>query len=195
MIARYEPAIIILWTMATAAVSFADLQHPVRTALALVFLGFVPGLAVIRLSRLQGLGIRLLLALPSSLAIAAVVSAALVYSGFPSWDLGLSALLSITVGAVALDLARPIVFAERTGQPRRKLDDESRQAALIQTLLDGGTLAEAAKAAGVSTATLQRALHRSNALWTAVSVATHHESQAELDDSRAPLDPRRSLRR
>ena len=161
--------------MVTAALAFSNVEHPIRTIFTLVFITFVPGLAIIRLVHLEGLTIRLLLAPPTSLAVAALVSAILVYSGIPSWNLGLSALVSLTVGLVVADFARRDVEFE-PHVPRRKLDDEARQAALVQTLLDGGTLADAASAAGVSTATLRRALHRSTPLRGAVRVATHGES-------------------
>jgi hypothetical protein len=184
---RLEPALLIAWTMATAAMSFSGVQHPLRTLFALAFLAFVPGLAVIRLARLDGHGVRLLLAVPTSLAITAFVSAVLVYAGAPSWDLGLAGLMALTLGAIALDLARPS-FARERPVPRRKLDDESRQAALIHALVDGGSLSDAAAAAGVSAATLQRALERSNRLRLAVLAATHGESESA--GGRAPADDR-----
>ena len=178
MIRRYEPALLLLWTMITAALAFSDLQSPIRSAFALTFLAFVPGLALLRLVGFEDYTVRLLLALPTSLALAAIVSATLVYSGLPSWDLGLSVLVAIAVGAVALDLAHPVILGSRTAPvPKRKLDDESRQAALIRALMDGGTLKQAADAAGVSMATLQRALRASNRLRSAASVA----SRGELD--------------
>jgi hypothetical protein len=177
MMSRFEPAVLITWTMATAAVSLADVHHPIRTVIVMVFLAFVPGLAIVRFARIGGYGVRLLLALPTSLSLAAVVSAVLVYSGVPTWDLGLAALLSVTVGFVLLDVARPSILREQS-VVRRKLDDESRQAALLQTLIDGGSMSDAARAAGVSPATLRRALQRSNRLRLAVSVATHRQSES-----------------
>jgi lambda repressor-like predicted transcriptional regulator len=176
---RYEPALLLAWSMSAAGLAFADVDHPIRTVFALVFLAFVPGLAITRALHLNGLATRLLLALPISLSLAALISAALVYVGFPSWNLGLSMLLSVTVGAIASDLARVSIPTHRPGRiTRNKLDDETRQAALVHSLLEGATLAEAAQAAGVSTTTLQRALQRSERLRMAAMVATHGELDA-----------------
>jgi hypothetical protein len=181
---RYEPALLLACTMSAAGLSFADIQHPVRTAVTLFFLAFVPGLAITRAIRLEGLEARLVLAVPTSLGLAAVVSAAFVYFGVPSWDLGLSVLISITVGAVAADLARGAIPAHRAGRfNRSKLDDEGRQAAIVHTLVEGGSLADAAQAAAVSTATLQRALQRSKRLRMAASVASHGELDSPDDAS------------
>lgn len=178
MIRRYEPAFLLLWSMITAALAFGDLEHPIRSAFALGFLAFVPGLALVRLLGFEDFTSRLLLALPTSLALAAVVSAAVVYAGLPSWDLALSILIAVVVGAVALDLARPTILAPRVSQSsKKKLDDETRQAVLIRTLMDGGTLSEAADAAGVSIVTLKRAMRTSDQLRLAASVA----SRGQLD--------------
>jgi hypothetical protein len=175
MIRRYEPAILLAWSMVTAALSLGDVQHPIRSTFTLVFLGVIPGLAITRVLRLR-LADRFLLAVPISLSLAALTSAVLVYSGYPSWDLGLSLLLAAAIGAITLDLARASITADRAVQTSRtNLDDETRQAQLIASLMKGGTLAEAAEAAGVSNATLQRALRRSDRLRMAVSVASHGE--------------------
>lgn len=176
MTARVEPAALIAWASVTAALTYADVHHPIRSLFALVFFAFVPGLAVVRLCRFGGLGARLLLAAPTSLALAAVVSAVLTYSGIPMWNLGLGILIIITAAFVALDILLRSRWHEGT-VPRRKLDDEARQAAMIQVLLAGGSISEAAGAAGVHPATLRRALRRSSRLSMAVSVATHGESE------------------
>lgn len=179
MTARYEPTLILAWSGAAAALSFGDIQHPIRSALVLGFLAFVPGLALVRLLGLQGALPRLLLALPTSLALTAIVSGVLAYGSFPNWELGFSVLLALAIGAVVLDVARRPLAAPRVSRrPRTKLDDDARQAALIQALSEGGTLADAARAAGVSVATLRRALRTSPRLRMAVSVT----SQAGLDD-------------
>lgn len=183
MTSRLEPAALIAWTGVTAGLSFADVHHPIRSLFALVFFAFVPGLAIVRLGRFGGLGTRLLLAAPTSLGLAAVVSAILTYSGVPSWNVGLGVLIIITAAFVALDIFVRSTRRQRS-VPRRKLDDEARQEALIQALLAGGSVAEAADAAGVHPATLRRALRHSSRLSMAVSVATHGES--ELRDGPSP---------
>jgi hypothetical protein len=186
MIRRYEPALLLLWSMLAGALAFGDVDHPIRSAVVLGFVALGPGLALVRLLGFEDYTTRLLLALPTSLALAAVVSAFLVYGGLPTWDLGLSALIAVAVGAIALDLAHPgTIFAPRPAPAsKRKLDDESRQAALINMLMDGGTLDEAADAAGVSMATLQRALQSSDRLRRAASVA----SRGRLDAIGARVD-------
>jgi hypothetical protein len=60
---------------------------------------------------------------------------------------------------------------------RSKLDDEDRQAAIVDILVEGWSLAKAAQAAAVTTATLQR----SSRLRMAASVAPHGELQAPQD--------------
>jgi hypothetical protein len=182
VIRRYEPAFLLLWSMIAAALAFGDVEHPIRSALVLGFLAFVPGWALVRLLGFEDYMSRLLLALPTSLGLAAVVSAALVYAGLTSWDLALSVLIAVAVGAVSLDLAHPRILAPRASRSsKRKLDDENRQAALIRTLMDGGTLIEAADAAGVSMATLQRALRSSDQLRLAASVASRGQLDAHVE--------------
>ena len=88
--------------------------------------------------------------MPLSLSIAALVGGILVYSGFPSWDLALTLLISLTVAGVIVDLVRPRVVMIPMPDLRvpGKLNDEDRQARLMQSLLEGGSLDDAAAAAG-----------------------------------------------
>ena len=83
---RFEPALLLAWTMLTAALCFGDFDNVVRIAFAISFLGAVPGLAIGRLLGLDG-EVRWLTAIPLSLATDAIVSGALVYFGVASWDL------------------------------------------------------------------------------------------------------------
>ena len=69
-----------------------------------------------------------------------------------------------------------------------KLDDETRQARLVEELLAGGTLAEAAEAAGVSMRTLQRSLRRSDALRRAVEVASFRDDSGMTLTDRNTMD-------
>lgn len=171
---RLEPTLLLAWTMFTSAFVFGDFSGPFRVVFALVFLGVVPGLAFARLVRFTDPEVRLLTAIPLSLAFDAIVSGALVYFGVPSWDLGLSILVSLVVAALVIDLARPEIGLGPVPQLQvpGKLDDEARQARLVDVLLAGGTLADGAAAAGVSRSTLTRALRRSEALRRAVEVAS-----------------------
>lgn len=170
--------------MVTAVLVFGDVHHPVRATVSLIFVAFVPGLAILRLIGLRDLEMTILLAIPLSLSLDAAMSAVLVYAGLSAWNLGLSILLSVTVGAVILDVARPRVAAVRS--PRHvggKLEDEVRQAEVVRALLDGGSLADAAEAARVDVTTLQRAIRRSPAFRSAVAVASR--SMVDGDDVRA----------
>jgi len=179
---RFEPPLLLTWTMLTAALVFGELGGPVRVIFALTFLGAVPGLAVTRLVGFSDLEARLLVAVPLSLSISAIVSGALVYLGVPSWDLGLSILISLTVAAVIADLARLELGLGRVDdlQLPGKLDDEARQARLVDALQAGGSLADAAEAAGVSRSTVYRSLRRSAALRRAVDVASHGTVDPDL---------------
>jgi hypothetical protein len=176
---RFEPALLLAWTMLTAALCFGDFDNVVRIGLAISFVGAVPGLA---LGRLFGLDreMRWLTAIPLSLAVDAIVSGALVYLGVASWDLALSILISLAVAALIVDISPPeLDLGRMLDLPvPGKLDDEARQARLVEELLAGGSLAEAAEAAGVSVRTLQRSLRRSAALRRAVEVASHRDEAA-----------------
>lgn len=171
---RLELFFLFGWTAVTAGFAFADAQGAVRALLSLTWLAIAPGLAFTRLIGLTELITRLVVAIPLSLALAAVVSGVLVYAGLPSWELGLSILVCICVAFLIAELAPPrlaiglpVVGAGLSG----KLADEARQARLMDALLGGATLSEAASAAGVSMSTLQRALRRSETLRRAVDVA------------------------
>jgi hypothetical protein len=173
--ARVEPPLLLAWSMVTAALVFGDIGSPVRTALAFGWLMLVPGLTLTRLIEVRELPIRLVIAVPLSLALDAAVSGVLVYAGLPSWEVGMSILISISVAAVILDLAPPrpglrLVW-NPAGDLRGKLAEESRQARMVEALLAGGTLGDAAEAAGVSIATLRRRLGTSEALRRAAEVA------------------------
>jgi hypothetical protein len=191
---RFEPTLLLAWTMLTAALVFGEIGGPVRVAFALTFLGVAPGLAVTRLCGFTDLETRLLVAVPVSLAVTAIVSGVLVYVGLPSWDLGLSIMISLTVAAVIADLARPELGLGRVHELQLpgKLDDETRQARMVDALQAGGSLSDAAEAAGVSRSTLYRSLRRSEALRRAVEIASHGTVDPDLlagmDDAQTPKD-------
>lgn len=183
---RYEPVVLLTWSMLTAALVFGDFTGPFRTVLAISFLAFAPGLALLRVLGLADWLGRALLALPLSLALEAALSGMLVYAGAPSWDLALTFMLAITIGAVIVEIARPALsFTRSHATVPGKLDDEDRQAQLVTEIMTGGSLNDAAVASGVSRQTLVRALNRSEALRRAVEVASHREIQLDSDaDSR-----------
>lgn len=163
------------WTAVVAGLVFADIGGPVRIGLTVAWLALAPGLAVTGWLGFSGFITRLFLSIPFSLCLAAVVSGVLVYAGLPSWDLGMSILVSATLAVLIVDLAPPQVelSMHETANPhlRGKLADPSRQAQLVASLQDGATLAEAADEAGISVSTLQRGMRRSDVLRRAVDVA------------------------
>jgi hypothetical protein len=164
------------WTALVAGLVFSEFGGPIQIGLTVAWLALAPGLAIIALLGFSGLLTRLLLSIPLSLCLAAVVSALLVYAGIASWELGMSILVSGTVAALIIDLAPPQVelpiHETTTTHLRGKLAEPSRQAQLVTSLQDGATLAEAADEAGVSVSTLQRGMRRSAVLRRAVEVAS-----------------------
>jgi len=173
---RFEPPLLLAWTMVAAAFVFGDVQSLARTMVALSWLAFGPGLAFTRLMGITDVPVRLVLVIAVSLGLDAAISGVLVYAGIPSWELGMSVLLSLTVAAVILHLAPPRLNVrlgwEAATDVRGKLAEEPRQARMVEALLAGGTLADAAEAAGVSLVTLRRRLRSSQALRRAVEVAS-----------------------
>jgi uncharacterized membrane protein len=89
----------------------AGWESPVRVVLALLFVLFVPGLAIAELLRVQDPIHRLALATASSLAIETVVAITLLYAGFFSASHVLGVLLALT----ALTLGGALVRAQRPG--------------------------------------------------------------------------------
>ncbi len=176
VVRRLFRALMFGWTAAVAVLVFADVAGPVRIGLTVTWLAVAPGLAIVALFGFRGVLTRLLLAIPLSLCLAAVVSAVLVYAGMPSWELGMSILVSGTLAALIAELAPPQVdlAMHETGTTHLsgKLAEPSRQAQLVASLQDGATLAEAADEAGVSASTLHRGMRRSIVLRRAVQVAS-----------------------
>ena len=172
---RLEPLVVLAWTAVTGAMVFGGLQGVPRILFAIVFVAVVPGLVAVRLMGFGDLLTRVLIAVPLSLSIAALVGGVLVYAGVPSWNLALTLLISLTVAGVIVDLVRPRVVMIPMPDLRvpGKLNDEDRQARLMQSLLEGGSLDDAAAAAGVSRATLTRSMGRSPALRRAMEIASH----------------------
>lgn len=170
---RFENIAILSTTMVTAALVFGDFEFPLRTAFALAFMSVVPGYALVRLIGVSGLAMRLFLAVPISLAISMIVSGGLVYAGIVSWNFGVTIIMSVTVGAVILDISRRAVAEARVTQTAsRRLTHEDRQERLIGSLREGSTLAEAARVADVSLATVYREMRRSDAFRRAIDVAS-----------------------
>lgn len=97
---------ILLLTGACLASVMAQWESPVRTALTLVFLFLVPGLAVAEAVDVSGLAHRLALATGGSLALDTLLALALVDAGVFSARLAIAVLAAFTGVAVALALVR-----------------------------------------------------------------------------------------
>lgn len=90
-----------------AAVAFAlDWRSPLRTALALAFLLFVPGLAVAELLEVRSPLQRLALATGTSLALETVACLVLLYAGAFSVSRALAAVVGITTLVVVATVVR-----------------------------------------------------------------------------------------
>ncbi len=179
---RVESFAILFTTMVAAALVFGDFDTPLRPIFAIGFVAVAPGLAIAQLIGITGLAIRLFLAIPISLAISTLVAGAMTYAGITSWNFGLTIIMSLAIGAVILDIGRSgIVHAAARRATARRLTDEDRQERLISSLRQGSTLAEAARAAGVSQTTVHRELRRSDSLRRAVEVASGGLLTFELD--------------
>lgn len=181
---RFEPLLLLVWTAVAAGLVFGGFEGPVRIGVSLAFLAMAPGWAVLRMARIGDITARLLLVVPLSLGIDAITAGVLVYAGVPSWDLGLTIIASVVIAAVILDLVRPhiVLPTERDWGTTGKLSDEQRQARVLDALLAGHSLADAADAAGISRTTLVRAMSRSDALRRSVEIAS---GQPPPDDAAA----------
>lgn len=96
------PAIIIVSAVAIGYMTFADIESPLRAAIAFWFLVVCPGMALVRLLRLADPLIELTLAVAVSLALDAIIASVMVYAGAwsPQWGLAMLVIISLS-GALA----------------------------------------------------------------------------------------------
>ena len=103
--AAVMPAAVVLCAVAVAVVTFADLQTPLRPAIALAFLLACPGLALVHMMRLSDWPAEIGIAVALSLAVNTLVVGGLLLAGVSSHDTVLAILLAVAVAALALDRA------------------------------------------------------------------------------------------
>jgi cytochrome c oxidase subunit IV len=101
------PAVLLLSTLAVGVTTFGDLQGPVRTLVSLWFLLVCPGMALVRLMHVPGRLMELSLAVALSVALGTIVSSTLVYAHQWSPEVGLGALMAVTVAGVWMARGRP----------------------------------------------------------------------------------------
>jgi hypothetical protein len=98
-------ALVIIFALAACLAVFLDAPVPLRSSVTLLFLVFIPGLAVVRFLRLTDPVLRLSLAVATSLALDVVVSIVMIYAG--SWTprtalVGIAAVAVIAAAAEAV---------------------------------------------------------------------------------------------
>jgi uncharacterized membrane protein len=107
--ARWSDAwsVIISFSALGAALAVAlDWPAPLRPALVIWFVAICPGMAIVRLLRLDSLLVEVALAIALSLALAGLIASALVYAGIWSPNLVLELLVVTAVGGLVLGLRR-----------------------------------------------------------------------------------------
>jgi hypothetical protein len=118
-------AVVILASVAAVVVVTAiELPAPIRAPIVIWFIAICPGMALVRLLRLDQPAVEVMLAIALSVAIGGLVPAALLYAGrwSPAWTLAI--LAAITIGGLAAD---PILVPRRTwGTLRTGLWDRAR---------------------------------------------------------------------
>lgn len=103
------PIIIATSAVVIGVLVFGDVVSPIRPIVALWFLVFCPGIALVRLLRLQEVWTEVALATAVSLSLDVGVASMLVYSGYWSPKLGLAILISVSLLGAALQLRCPFV--------------------------------------------------------------------------------------
>jgi uncharacterized membrane protein len=103
------PIIIATSAVVIGVLVFGDVDSPIRPIIALWFLVFCPGIALVRLLRLQEVWAEVTLAAAVSLSLDVGVASMLVYSGYWSPKLGLAILISVSMLGAALQLREPLV--------------------------------------------------------------------------------------
>jgi hypothetical protein len=92
--------VIVMSAAGTAALMLANIHLPVRHLLSLWFLLTCPGMAYVRLLRINDGVTEWTLAVALSLAIDAIVAAFMLYTGHWSPDRGFVAVMALTLGGV-----------------------------------------------------------------------------------------------
>jgi hypothetical protein len=104
---RIWPYLITLLAATTVVIVVLDLALPARAPIVLAFAVVCPGMALVRLMRLDEPWPELLLAIVVSLAVAGVVATIAVYLNAWNAQIVLLAIVGVTLLAVLGDLLRP----------------------------------------------------------------------------------------
>lgn len=104
---RIWPYLISILAAASVVIVILDLSVPARAPLVLAFATLCPGMALVRLLRLEEPAPELLLAFVVSLALAAVVATLAIYLDAWNTQFILLAIVELTLVAVLGDLLRP----------------------------------------------------------------------------------------
>lgn len=104
---RIWPYLISALAAISVVLVILDLSVPLRAPLVLAFATICPGMALVRLLRLDEPWPELLLAIVVSLAVAGVMATISVYLGAWNARLVLLAIVEVTLVAVLADLVRP----------------------------------------------------------------------------------------
>lgn len=113
------PAIIVVSALGAAVLTLADIASPVRPVIALWFLCVCPGMAFVRLLRLEEGLTELTLAIALSLAMNVIVAVVTLYTGLWSPQWGLVVLIGLSLLGVVLQIVtlRPNSQPGRAGEP------------------------------------------------------------------------------
>lgn len=103
---RVWPLLIIVLAALSLVIVLPDVEFAARAPVVLAFALIGPGMALVRLIRLDEPWVELLLAVVVSLCLAGVVSTATIYAGAWSPQFTLMVLIAVSLGAVLTDLLR-----------------------------------------------------------------------------------------
>jgi hypothetical protein len=103
------PVIITISALVIGVLVFGDVVSPIRPLVAIWFLVFCPGIALVRLLRLHEVWAEVALAAAVSLSLDVGVASLLLYSGYWSPKLGLAILISVSLLGAALQLRGPLM--------------------------------------------------------------------------------------
>ena len=117
------PAIIVASVIAVSVAVFGHSHSPLRPFVALWFLTICPGMALVHPLRIMGTRHELVLAIATSLALAAIVSSLLLYAHRWSPPFAVAVLVGISVVGVGRDVilsrreAATVTASARPGSP------------------------------------------------------------------------------
>ena len=101
------PVLILLSSLASVGVTFADWQSPIRALLILWFIVICPGMGLVRLLRLHDPLAEFMFAIGLSIALATIVASAILYADLWSPPLILAILATISIAGAFVQLLLP----------------------------------------------------------------------------------------